>query len=129
MPLPALVFVVAVVLAFALIFTSKFETPPAYYKTYCSFLGFVVVSLCATLRDSVPSLTDARTQGVCWVYFISTEVVSNIRALGVAFNLTEPTIGMTILAVGNCLLDFISNVSIARKGSCAAVLLCHCAVS
>jgi sodium/potassium/calcium exchanger 6 len=95
-PLAVIVFLVAGGVSSLMIFTSKYETPPSYYKTYCSFLGFIV--------------------GVVWVYFISTEVVCNIRALGVAFNLTEPTIGMTILALGNCLLDFISNVSIAKKG-------------
>lgn len=95
-PIAVIVCAVASIVAVLMIFTSKFETPPAYYKTYCSFLGFVV--------------------GVVWVYFISTEVVCNIRALGVAFNWSEPTIGMTILALGNCLLDFISNVSIASKG-------------
>lgn len=95
-PLAVIVFAIASIVAILLIFTSKFETAPSYYKTYCSCLGFIV--------------------GVVWVYFISTEVVCNIRALGVAFNWSEPTIGMTILALGNCLLDFISNVSIASKG-------------
>ena len=95
-PLAVIVFLVAAGVSSLMIFTSKYETPPSYYKTYSSYLGFIV--------------------GVVWVYFISTEVVSNIRALGVAFNLSEPTIGMTILALGNCLLDFISNVSIAKKG-------------
>ena len=46
-PLPLLVFLIALALAVGLIYTSKFETPPAYYKTYCSCLGFVVV------RDSL----------------------------------------------------------------------------
>lgn len=95
-PLAVIVFLMTGGISSYMIVTSKYETPPSYYKTYCSFLGFIV--------------------GVVWVYFISTEVVCNIRALGVAFNLSEPTIGMTILALGNCLLDFISNVSIAKKG-------------
>lgn len=95
-PIAVVVFAIASLVAILMIFTSKYETAPSYYKTYCSFLGFVV--------------------GVVWVYFISTEVVCNIRALGIAFNWSEPTIGMTILALGNCLLDFISNVSIASKG-------------
>lgn len=95
-PLAVIVFIVAAAVSCLMVFTSKFETPPSYYKTYCSYLGFIV--------------------GVVWVYFISTEVVSNIRALGVVFNLSEATIGMTMLALGNCLLDFISNVSIAKKG-------------
>ncbi|KAI1293542.1 putative sodium/calcium exchanger 7 [Halotydeus destructor] len=95
-PLAAVVFVVAAIIAFAMIFTSHYETAPSYYKTYSSILGFVI--------------------GVVWVFMISNEAVSVMRTMGLAFDISEPAIGLTVLAWGNCLLDFISNISIARQG-------------
>jgi len=95
-PIALIVFLVAGVIAVVIVFTSRLETPPGYYTAYSSYLGFIVA--------------------VTWIFVISNEAVSAIRSIGVALNLSEIAIGMTILAWGNCLLDFISNLSIARKG-------------
>lgn len=115
-PVALIVFIVASIIAVVIVFTSRLETPPSYYTAYSSYLGFIVA--------------------VTWIYLISNEAVSAIRvslieiillnkylislslfqSIGVAFDLGEIAIGMTILAWGNCLLDFISNLSIARKG-------------
>ncbi|XP_074597374.1 mitochondrial sodium/calcium exchanger protein-like [Brevipalpus obovatus] len=95
-PLPAIVFVVASIIALLLIFTSKFETPPKYYRNYSAYLAFVI--------------------GVTWIYTIANECVSIIRTLGLAFSISEIAVGMTLLAVGNCFLDFVANVAIAKRG-------------
>ncbi|RWS07823.1 Sodium/potassium/calcium exchanger 6-like protein [Dinothrombium tinctorium] len=95
-PVAVVVVSLAAIVSGIIIFTSTYETPPKYYKTYSSYLGFIV--------------------GVTWIYCISDEAVSVIRSLGIAFNWSEIVVGMTILAWGNCLLDFIANLSIARKG-------------
>lgn len=58
-PIPVVVFIVAAVISMGIVFCSKFETPPRYYKAYSSYLGFIVA--------------------VVWVYLICTEVVSVIR--------------------------------------------------
>ncbi|GFQ87527.1 hypothetical protein TNCT_315711 [Trichonephila clavata] len=53
---------------------------------------------------------------VVWIYCIATEIVVLLQAVGTAFNLSESILGLTILAWGNCLLDFLSNLAVARKG-------------
>lgn len=58
-PLPAIVFVVASIIALLLIFTSKFETPPKYYRNYSAYLAFII--------------------GVTWIYTVANECVSIIR--------------------------------------------------
>lgn len=93
---PTWVFLVSTPIALLIIFTSTSETPPFYYNAYSSYLGFVVA--------------------ITWIYTISSEVINLLRALGIAFNLSNEIMGLTILAWGNCMLDFITNVSIARKG-------------
>lgn len=90
------VFLVAAPISLIIIFTSSSETPPFYYNAYSSYLGFVVA--------------------ITWIYTISSEVINLLRAFGIAFNLSNEIMGLTILAWGNCMLDFITNVSIARKG-------------
>jgi hypothetical protein len=53
--------------------------------------------------------------GVVWVYFISTEVVSNIRALGVAFNLSEPTIGESSFTPSEFLCNVVCRCILFRQ--------------
>lgn len=93
---PAWTFLLSAPISLVIIFTSTSETPPFYYNAYSSYLGFVVA--------------------VTWIYTISSEVINLLRALGIAFNLSNEIMGLTILAWGNCMLDFITNISIARKG-------------
>lgn len=96
LPIPVWVFLITAPISLVIIFTSTSETPPFYYNAYSSYLGFIVA--------------------ITWIYTISSEVINLLRALGIAFNLSNEIMGLTILAWGNCLLDFITNVSIARKG-------------
>lgn len=94
--MPVWVFLITAPISLVIIFTSTSETPPIYYNAFSSYLGFIVA--------------------ITWIYTISSEVINLLRALGIAFNLTDEIMGLTILAWGNCMLDFITNVSIARKG-------------
>lgn len=94
--IPVWLFLIMTPISFIIIFTSTSETPPFYYNAYSSYLGFIVA--------------------VTWIYTISSEVINLLRAVGIAFNLTNEIMGITILACGNCMLDFITNISIARKG-------------
>lgn len=93
---PVWVFLISAPISLVIIFTSTSETPPFYYNAYSSYLGFVVA--------------------ITWIYTISSEVINLLRAIGIAFNLSNEIMGLTILAWGNSMVDFITNVSIARKG-------------
>ncbi|KAG8190982.1 hypothetical protein JTE90_010841 [Oedothorax gibbosus] len=75
----------------------------------------------ATQPDLVPRFHTAFAYigfgvSVVWIYCIATEIVVLLQAVGIAFNLSESIVGLTILAWGNCLLDFLSNLAVARKG-------------
>lgn len=93
---PVWVFLISAPISLVIIFTSTSETPPSYYNAYSSYLGFIVA--------------------ITWIYTISSEVINLLRAFGIAFDLSNEIMGLTIMAWGNCLLDFITNISIARKG-------------
>ncbi|KAG9511202.1 putative sodium/calcium exchanger 7, partial [Fragariocoptes setiger] len=95
-PIALIVFIITTPIALTIICTSTSETPPFYYNAYSSYLGFIVA--------------------ITWIYTISNEVINLLRAIGIAFNLSNEIMGLTVLAWGNCMLDFITNVSIARKG-------------
>lgn len=94
-PLLALVFIISAILAGILFYMTTPDVVPRFHTVF-AFIGFLV--------------------SVCWIYCIATEIVVLIQAVGVAFNLSESILGLTILAWGNCLLDFMSNLAVARKG-------------
>lgn len=96
LPIIAWIVILTIPISLAIILTSDSDSPPMYYNGYSSYLGFIVA--------------------VTWIYTISTEVINLLRALCLLFNLSNEIMGLTILAWGNCLLDIITNVSIASKG-------------
>jgi sodium/potassium/calcium exchanger 6 len=53
---------------------------------------------------------------VFWVYLLAGELVACLTAMGIIFNIPPATLGLTILAWGNCIGDFFSNTSIAKRG-------------
>ncbi|XP_023211898.1 mitochondrial sodium/calcium exchanger protein-like isoform X2 [Centruroides sculpturatus] len=94
-PVVGIVAIVSIILAFVVIFTSKKEEPPKYYAIF-SYLGFAV--------------------SVTWIYCIAKEIVSLLKALGIVFGLSDAILGLTVLAWGNSIGDFISNTSVAKQG-------------
>lgn len=94
-PLAAIIFVPSAALAVVVFCTSTNSAAPRYHCVFAYF-GFGV--------------------SVTWIYIISIEIVVLLQAIGIVFNLSDALIGLTILAWGNCLLDFMSNLSVARSG-------------
>ncbi|KAK8783404.1 hypothetical protein V5799_010233 [Amblyomma americanum] len=75
--------------------TSENDKAPKYHYAF-AYAGFFV--------------------GVVWIYVISMEIVVLLQAVGIVFRISDAILGLTILAWGNGLLDFLANVNIARKG-------------
>ncbi|XP_055933967.1 mitochondrial sodium/calcium exchanger protein-like [Argiope bruennichi] len=75
-------------------FTSERDTPPTYHWLF-AYLGFAVA--------------------VTWIYCLANEIVALLQVFGVIFNLSDAILGLTILAWGNSLSDFLSNIAVARK--------------
>jgi sodium/potassium/calcium exchanger 6 len=94
-PTSVLVLIIGVILSFIVFFTSRFDSPPKYHAAF-SVLGFIVAG--------------------SWTYFLASEVVSLLKAVGILINLSDVILGLTVLAWGNSLGDFISNLSMARQG-------------
>lgn len=94
-PAGLLVAIVGVVLAGVTYYFTNPNVPPRFHTVF-AYIGFGVA--------------------VMWIYCIANEIVVLLQAVGVAFNLSESILGLTILAWGNCLLDFLSNLAVARKG-------------
>lgn len=94
-PVSVIILLVGVIISVIAFFTSCFERPPKYHAAF-SVLGFVVAG--------------------SWTYLLASEVVLLLKAVGILINLSDVILGLTVLAWGNSLGDFISNLSMARQG-------------
>lgn len=92
--------IVIVALAFACVAgtvfaTSTYEDPPRYHWVF-GYVGFLVA--------------------VAWIYLLANEVLSLLKTFGIVIGLSDAFLGMTVLAWGNSIGDYISNLSVARQG-------------
>lgn len=51
-----------------------------------------------------------------FIYVIADEIVSVMQSFGVLLNVSESTIGITVLGIGNGTCDLIANYLVATKG-------------
>ncbi|KAG8173252.1 hypothetical protein JTE90_001181, partial [Oedothorax gibbosus] len=94
-PLWGIILIISFVVAVIVFFTSKNSDSPAYHCFY-GYVGFAT--------------------SVVWVYLLATEIVSLLQTIGIVFRLSDTILGLTVLAWGNSIGDFISNLSVARQG-------------
>lgn len=94
-PAWALTLVLSIILAAVVFFTSKNEEHPKYHAAF-AYLGFIVA--------------------VIWIYSIANEIVNILQTLGVVFSISNAILGLTLLAWGNSLGDFIADTVMARQG-------------
>ncbi|KAM8960676.1 mitochondrial sodium/calcium exchanger protein [Pelodytes ibericus] len=95
MPVWAVLMIIGVLLAAIVFFTTKNGDPPKYHCLF-SFLGFLVSAL--------------------WISAAATEIVNLLRTFGVIFRLSNTVLGLTLLAWGNSIGDFVSDLTLARQG-------------
>uniref|UniRef100_T1J5C7 Sodium/calcium exchanger membrane region domain-containing protein n=1 Tax=Strigamia maritima TaxID=126957 RepID=T1J5C7_STRMM len=93
-PLSLLIVIISVVLSILLFKTSCNNHPPVYHVV-CAFFGF--------------------GSSVIWIYFISNEIVSILKMVGIVMHLSDVILGLTILAWGNSLPDLVADVSLAKQ--------------
>ncbi|CDK25552.1 unnamed protein product [Kuraishia capsulata CBS 1993] len=53
---------------------------------------------------------------IAWISIIANELINVLRFISVLWNLSEAIVGLTIFAIGNCVGDLISNITVARMG-------------
>ncbi|XP_046840637.1 mitochondrial sodium/calcium exchanger protein-like isoform X2 [Xenia sp. Carnegie-2017] len=94
-PFPVFVVIISVILAVIVAITSSNDQPPRYHKFF-SFMAFVA--------------------SVIWIYSTVNEIVNLLRSFGVLLKLSDDILGVTLLAWGNSIGDFISNIAVAKQG-------------
>ncbi|KAJ1969706.1 hypothetical protein H4R35_006066, partial [Dimargaris xerosporica] len=60
--------------------------------------------------------------GISWVYLVADEIVAILQSLGVILNISDGILGLTVLALGNSLGDYMTNLTIAKMGLPAMAL-------
>ncbi|KAM3938135.1 mitochondrial sodium/calcium exchanger protein [Leptodactylus fuscus] len=95
LPLWALLLLIGIPLSFVIFFTTKNGEAPKYHCIF-SFMGFITSAL--------------------WISATATEVVNLLRTFGVIFRLSNTVLGLTLLAWGNSIGDFVSDLTLARQG-------------
>uniref|UniRef100_A0A1E1X6Z5 Putative ca2+ antiporter n=1 Tax=Amblyomma aureolatum TaxID=187763 RepID=A0A1E1X6Z5_9ACAR len=94
-PVVLIVLLVFACVAIAVFATSKYDEPPRYHWAF-GYVGFFVA--------------------VAWIYLLANEVLSLLKTFGIVIGLSDAFLGMTVLAWGNSIGDYISNLSVARQG-------------
>ncbi|XP_073528222.1 mitochondrial sodium/calcium exchanger protein isoform X1 [Phyllobates terribilis] len=95
LPVWAILLLIGFPLSVIIFFCTKNEEPPKYHWVF-SFVGFITSAL--------------------WISAAATEVVNLLRTFGVIFRLSNTVLGLTLLAWGNSIGDFVSDLTLARQG-------------
>jgi sodium/potassium/calcium exchanger 6 len=94
-PIWAVVAIVGTILCFAMLILTEYHTKPRYHSGF-AFLGFAV--------------------SVVWIYSIANEIVNLLTTFGIIFGISNTILGLTFLAWGNSLSDYVADVVSARQG-------------
>uniref|UniRef100_S4R6D3 Solute carrier family 8 member B1 n=1 Tax=Petromyzon marinus TaxID=7757 RepID=S4R6D3_PETMA len=94
LPLWSLILAIGCLLAVVAFITTS-EQPPAFQLAF-AVLGFVVSAL--------------------WMNAIANEVVNLLQTFGVVFGISSTVLGLTLLAWGNSVPDFVADITMARQG-------------
>ena len=52
---------------------------------------------------------------ICWLNLLCSETVALLQSIGLMWGVSSSVLGLTVLAMGNCVADFISNCVVAKK--------------
>ncbi|CAF1014145.1 unnamed protein product, partial [Didymodactylos carnosus] len=94
-PIWAIVLILGTILCFVVLILTDYHSKPRLHSAF-AFLAFSV--------------------SVVWVYSIANEIVNLLTAFGIVFNISNTIVGLTFLAWGNSLSDYVSNVVSAKQG-------------
>lgn len=95
LPCWALALLIGGIAALLVWFSSSFESAPRYHFAF-GYAGFIL--------------------SVLWIYGVANELLDLLRTLGLVAGISDAILGLTVLAWGNSLGDFVTNVAVARQG-------------
>eukprot|EP00164_Ancoracysta_twista_P007801 GFYU01011147.1.p1 GENE.GFYU01011147.1~~GFYU01011147.1.p1 ORF type:complete len:592 (+),score=30.65 GFYU01011147.1:38-1813(+) len=84
------------VVSVAIYLTTNDQTPPKYHLVL-TLIGFATT--------------------VAWLDMIANECVAVLESLGIMFNISTSILGLTVLAIGNSVGDFVADTAVARAGA------------
>ena len=67
-------------------------------------------------RHRLPFVSVAFVISILWIYLTANELVALLQFFGTAFNVSDGILGLTVLAWGNSIGDFVANTVVARQG-------------
>eukprot|EP00053_Salpingoeca_punica_P013705 m.124009 g.124009 ORF g.124009 m.124009 type:complete len:675 (-) comp16276_c0_seq2:426-2450(-) len=94
-PVYAIGLILGAVLAVLIMTMTSWDTVPRYHFLL-SFVGFAA--------------------SVIWIYVTANEIVNVLQTLGRILGIGEAVLGLTVLAWGNSVGDFVSDITVARQG-------------
>jgi len=94
-PAWALALCVGVLLAVIVAMTTRSDRRPCAHFLF-AYLAFIV--------------------SVIWIYTTANEIVNLLQTFGIVFGLSDAILGLTFLAWGNSIGDFVSNSAMAKQG-------------
>jgi len=94
-PIWAVVAIVGTILCFATLILTEHHTRPRYHSAF-AFLGFA--------------------SSVVWIYSMANEIVNLLTTFGIVFGISNTILGLTFLAWGNSLSDYVADVVSAKQG-------------
>ncbi|XP_033747126.1 mitochondrial sodium/calcium exchanger protein-like [Pecten maximus] len=94
-PLWALGLIIGAGLSLLVFCTSKDDVQPRYHAVF-AYLGFLVACI--------------------WIYSVANEIVNILQTFGIALNISNAILGLTLLAWGNSIGDLIADTVMARQG-------------
>eukprot|EP01111_Echinosteliopsis_oligospora_P018559 TRINITY_DN8594_c0_g1_i1.p1 TRINITY_DN8594_c0_g1~~TRINITY_DN8594_c0_g1_i1.p1 ORF type:complete len:641 (-),score=130.47 TRINITY_DN8594_c0_g1_i1:41-1963(-) len=94
-PVFTIVVAAGIIVSIIIFFTTTRREPPRYFMVFI-VAGFISSSV--------------------WMYLISNEVISVIRAFGRIINVSESILGMTIVAWAISIVDVVSNYIVTKQG-------------
>ena len=83
------------VIAGAVLGSTSYMRPPKAHAS-AAFVGFVV--------------------SVVWIYSVANEIVNVLQVIGRILSIKDAILGITVLAWGNSIGDFVSNLTVAKQG-------------
>jgi len=95
-PFPFYIMAIGLLLSVLVFFTSPNNFRAPFYEPLFIFLGLITSAM--------------------WIYLIANDLVELLKTLGHVIGVADSIMGLTVLAWGNSIGDFISNIIIARKG-------------
>ncbi|KAJ7374063.1 Mitochondrial sodium/calcium exchanger protein [Desmophyllum pertusum] len=97
------------------------ERLPVWSLALCGGLVLALIVAMTTRNDRQPwghclLAYVAFVISVIWIYSTANEIVNLLQTFGIVFGLSDAILGLTFLAWGNSIGDFVSNTAMARQG-------------